>query len=99
MEPTDRTCAGYDRVAAKYAAELGQELASKPLGRALLDAFAELAADPVLDVGGAPGYVAERLAEQGLAVVHTDLSPRMCALAGRRRTPRSGACCGQVASR
>jgi len=36
------TRASYDRVAERYAAEIGDELRGKPLDRALLDGFAEL---------------------------------------------------------
>lgn len=68
----------YDLVAAQYAAELGDELAGKPLDRALLDALAGLADGPVLDVGCGPGHVATYLAQR-VRVVGVDLSPRMCA--------------------
>ena len=68
----------YDLVAARYAAELGDELAGKPLDRALLDAVAELADGPVLDVGCGPGHVAAYLAGR-VPVVGVDLSPQMCA--------------------
>ena len=68
----------YDLVAARYAAELGDELAGKPLDRALLDAVAELADGPVLDVGCGPGHVAAYLARR-VPVVGVDLSPQMCA--------------------
>lgn len=68
----------YDLVAERYAAELGDELAAKPLDRALLDALAELADGPVLDVGCGPGHVAAHLAAR-VPVVGVDLSPRMCA--------------------
>ena len=43
----DRTRASYDAVAAAYAAALSDELAGKPLDRALLAVFAE----QVRDVG------------------------------------------------
>ncbi len=68
----------YDLVAAQYAAELGDELAGKPLDRALLDALAGLADGPVLDVGCGPGHVATYLAQR-VRVVGVDLSPQMCA--------------------
>jgi SAM-dependent methyltransferase len=68
----------YDLVAARYAAELGDELAGKPLDRALLDVVAELADGPVLDVGCGPGHVAAYLADR-VPVVGVDLSPQMCA--------------------
>lgn len=84
---SDATRRSYDRVAARYAAEIGDELAGKPLDRALLNAFAELVAGPVLDVGGGPGHVAAYLAQRGVAVVGTDLSPGMCALARQAGLP------------
>ncbi|MGW4212581.1 class I SAM-dependent methyltransferase [Lentzea sp. NPDC004789] len=68
----------YDRVAARYATELSGELAGKPLDRVLLDAVAELADGPVLDVGCGPGHVAAYLADR-VPVVGVDLSPQMCA--------------------
>jgi SAM-dependent methyltransferase len=67
----------YDLVAARYAAELGDELAGKPLDRALLDVVAELADGLVLDVGCGPGHVGAYLAER-VPVVGVDLSPQMC---------------------
>jgi ubiquinone/menaquinone biosynthesis C-methylase UbiE len=67
----------YDRVAARYAAELSGELARKPLDRALLDAVAESADGLVLDVGCGPGHVAAHLAGR-VPVVGVDLSPQMC---------------------
>ncbi len=83
----DATRRSYDRVAGRYAAEIGDELAGKPLDRALLDAFAELVAGPVLDVGGGPGHVADYLAQRGVWVVNTDLSPVMCELARQAGLP------------
>lgn len=68
----------YDLVAARYAAELGDELIGKPLDRALLDVVAELADGPVIDVGCGPGHVAAHLAQR-VPVVGIDLSPQMCA--------------------
>ncbi|MDI1465196.1 class I SAM-dependent methyltransferase [Catellatospora sp. KI3] len=80
--PTDDTRRSYDAVAERYAAEVSYELAGKPLDRALLDAFAELAADgPVLDVGCGPGHTAGRLAGRGVTAFGLDLSPGMCAVA------------------
>ncbi|CAL9586349.1 class I SAM-dependent methyltransferase [Streptomyces sp. enrichment culture] len=81
----DGTRRGYDAVAERYAAQIAGELEGKPLDRALLDAFAELAADgPVLDVGCGPGHAAARLAARGGApVLGLDLSPGMCAVARR----------------
>ena len=79
---TETTRRSYDRIASRYAAEIGDELAGKPLDRALLDALAEMATSPVLDVGAGPGHVATYLRQQGVTVVSTDLSPAMCRLAG-----------------
>jgi SAM-dependent methyltransferase len=74
----------YDRVAERYAAEVGGELAHKPLDRALLDVFAELTAGgTVVDAGCGPGHVAAYLAARGAEVLGVDLSPGMCAVAGR----------------
>ena len=43
-EGTEAVRHSYDTVAGRYAAEIGEELAAKPLDRALLDAFAETCA-------------------------------------------------------
>ncbi|MFI5817909.1 class I SAM-dependent methyltransferase [Streptomyces rishiriensis] len=79
------TRSSYDAVAERYAREIGDELDGKPLDRALLDAFAELAADgPVADVGCGPGQVTARLAARHHArPLGVDLSPAMCAVARR----------------
>ena len=77
-----RTRRGYDLVAGRYAAELGDELRHKPLDRALLDVVAELAAGEVVaDLGCGPGHVAAYLAARGVRVAGMDLSPAMCAAA------------------
>ncbi len=74
----------YDAVAERYAAELGSELVSKPLDRALLAVIAELAGrGPVADVGCGPGHVGAYLRGLGVAVVGVDISPRMCIVATR----------------
>lgn len=80
------TRAAYDTVAERYAAEIGDELAGKPLDRALLDAFVEQTAGrPVADVGCGPGQATAHLAERGARALGLDLSPGMCAI-GRRTT-------------
>jgi SAM-dependent methyltransferase len=78
----------YDRVAAAYAEHLFDELAAKPLDRALLDCFAEQVRGrgPVADVGCGPGQIARYLADRGLPVLGIDLSPGMVAVA-RARSP------------
>ncbi|WP_165944355.1 class I SAM-dependent methyltransferase [Micromonospora sp. KC213] len=74
----------YDTVAARYAAELGDELRGKALDRALLDAFAELTAGgPVLDVGCGPGHTSAPLTHRGARAFGVDLSPMMCTIARR----------------
>lgn len=71
----DEVRLSYDRVADRY----GDELAAKPLDRALLDTFAELCADgPVADIGAGPGHVSGYLATRGARVAAVDLSEAMC---------------------
>lgn len=84
---SDTTRRSYDRVAARYAAEIGDELASKPLDRAVLNAFSELVSGPVLDLGAGPGHVAAYLAQHGATVVSVDLSTAMCGLARQSGLP------------
>jgi SAM-dependent methyltransferase len=82
MVTRESTRRGYDRVAAQYANELAGELEGKPLDRALLTSFAELARAeqaPVADIGCGPGHVGGFLAGLGLPVIGLDLSPAMCA--------------------
>ena len=79
-----RTRASFDAVAGTYAEKFADELAGKPLDRALMAAFAELVpAGPVVDVGCGPGYVTAHLASLGLDVRGIDLSPGMVAQAQR----------------
>jgi trans-aconitate methyltransferase len=67
------TGAAYDTVAADYAELLGTELAAKPLNRALLAAFAELAqaagVGPVADLGCGPGRMTAHLHSLGLSAL------------------------------
>jgi SAM-dependent methyltransferase len=80
-EPTRR---GYDTVAREYATEIADELAGKPLDRAVLDVVVELAAGgPIADIGCGPGHLAAHLADRGASVVGVDQSEAMCALASR----------------
>jgi SAM-dependent methyltransferase len=80
----DRTRQGYDRVAEQYAAQVGGELAGKPLDRSLLEAFA-VSCDGglIADIGCGPGHVADYLAAAGSKVMGVDLSPQMCAVGSR----------------
>lgn len=82
------TRSSYDAMAPGYAEHARGELAAKPLERALLGAFAELAATaggglPVADVGCGTGRVTAHLHGLGLGldVFGIDLSPRMVAVA------------------
>lgn len=83
--------AGWDGVAEAYAERLADELAGKPLERALLRAFAEMveaahAGGVVADVGCGPGHVTRFLADCGLDVLGVDVAPSMIGVA-RRREP------------
>lgn len=73
----------YDRIARSYARELGEELAGKPLDRALLGYVVDLAKGrgPVGDLGCGPGHVTRYLADLGAEVVGVDLSSEMVRLA------------------
>ncbi|MGW8886362.1 class I SAM-dependent methyltransferase [Streptomyces sp. NPDC055749] len=76
----------YDTVAEEYAARLGNELAGKPLDRALLASLVEQTepGSVIADLGCGPGHVAAWLAEKGVRTVGVDLSAGMIE-AGRRR--------------
>ncbi|GAA2744987.1 MULTISPECIES: class I SAM-dependent DNA methyltransferase [Kitasatospora] len=75
------TRTAYDAVAADYARLLRDELAAKPLDRAMLAAFAEVVSGPVADLGCGPGRVTEHLRTLGVAAFGVDLSPGMVAVA------------------
>ncbi|MFI0357128.1 class I SAM-dependent DNA methyltransferase [Actinomadura sp. 9N407] len=81
------TRASYDALAADYADWIRDELAAKPLDRAMLDAFAELVraggAGPVADIGCGPGRITAYLHGLGLPAFGIDLSPEMIASARR----------------
>lgn len=81
----------YDAVAPEYAERFHDELAAKPLDRALLATFAELVLSAgggkVADLGCGPGRMTAHLRELGLSVYGVDLSPRMVELA-RRANPQ-----------
>jgi ubiquinone/menaquinone biosynthesis C-methylase UbiE len=76
----------YDTVAEEYTTRLHDELAGKPLDRALLAGLLEQT-EPgtvIADLGCGPGHVAAWLAEKGARTVGIDLSVGMVE-AGRRR--------------
>jgi SAM-dependent methyltransferase len=77
--------ATYDEVASEYTKRIGDELAGKPLDRALLDTFAGCFGSEgrVCDVGCGPGHVARYLRDRGVDVYGVDLSPGMVAEAAR----------------
>ena len=76
----------YDEVAEEYSTRIGDELAHKPLDRALLRALVEQtpSGSPVADLGCGPGHVAAWLARNGATAVGIDISPGMVAV-GRPR--------------
>ncbi len=77
--------AAYDAVARAYDAQLSDELDNKPLDRALLEAFVELAgAGLIADVGCGPGHETRFLAARHAEVIGVDLSPGMIAVARER---------------
>lgn len=83
----DRTRSSYDTVAADYAELLADELAAKPLDRAMLGAFAALVrpGGRVVELGCGPGRIAAHLHGLGVEDISgLDLSPEMVAVARRR---------------
>jgi SAM-dependent methyltransferase len=81
------TRASYDALADDYVEFVRDELAAKPLDRAMLDAFARAVLDggggPVADVGCGTGRVTAYLDGLGVDVFGVDLSPGMVATARR----------------
>lgn len=86
----ERVRRSYDAVAEEYRARIGDELAGKPLDRALLGALVEEAGDGavIADLGCGPGHIAAWLAGRQRRVVGVDLSPAMVAI-GRDRHPEA----------
>jgi SAM-dependent methyltransferase len=79
--------AAYDAVARAYHDELANELDGKPLDRALLEAFTELAgAGTIADVGCGPGHITRFLAARHAGIVGIDMSPGMIGVA-REQAP------------
>lgn len=86
--PSTAIAADYDRIAADYAREFGDELQRKPFDREQLRAFAaDLGAGPIADLGCGPGHVGAFLHQHGVAdVIGIDLSEGMLEQ-GRSRHP------------
>ncbi|SES38032.1 Methyltransferase domain-containing protein [Streptomyces sp. yr375] len=78
----------YDAVAEDYADHFRDELADRPLERAVLAVYAELvgAGGRVADLGCGPGRTTGRLAALGLGMSGLDISESMLAIA-RRENP------------
>ncbi|MGW2252403.1 class I SAM-dependent methyltransferase [Kitasatospora sp. NPDC001660] len=80
------TAGAYDAVAVRYAALVKDGLASLPLDRSFVTAFADVvrasgASGPVGDLGCGPGYVSALLRELGVDVFGIDLSPELVGIA------------------
>ena len=86
-EPHDGTRRSYDAVAGAYADGLRDELAGKPLDRALLAALIEQApaGTTIGDLGCGPGHVTGWLAAHGAAAAGIDLSAGMIDVARREQ--------------
>jgi SAM-dependent methyltransferase len=86
-EPHDSTRRSYDAVARAYADGLRDELAGKPLDRALLTALIEQvpARTAIGDLGCGPGHVTGWLAAHGATAVGVDLSAGMIEVARREQ--------------
>lgn len=78
----------YDAVAADYLTHFGDELARKPLDRALLEMLVEELGSgaTVADLGSGPGHVAAWLAVRGVRAVAIDLSAEMVAVGASAHT-------------
>ena len=83
MDSLDATRTWSDAVAETYVRLFGDELAGKPLDRALLAAFVETVSGPVADLGCGPGHVTAHLHRLGCQAFGIDLSPEMVAAARR----------------
>jgi len=84
-EKRDATQAGYDAVAEEYATRFFDELAAKPLDRALLECLVEMTRGLgiIADIGCGPGQIARYLTDHGAEAMGIDLSPEMVKLAQR----------------
>lgn len=71
----------YDTVARSYADLLRDSIAQDRRIRGVLALFAEMAEDPVVDVGCGPGWITAHLRDRGLRISGIDLSPGMIEIA------------------
>lgn len=71
------TRASYDTVAASYAEFIPDAHDGRPLDAAIMRAFAELAEDPVADLGCGTGRITQHLHELGVDAFGVDLSEGM----------------------
>ena len=79
----ESTRSSYDSAAVGYVEHIGADLRDRPLDRALLGLFAELAPPgPIADVGCGAGRVTAFLHKLGRDVFGVDLSPGMLEQAG-----------------
>lgn len=77
-----QVAAAYNAVAAEYAEAMHDELAGKPLDRALLAAVVEMCeGGRIADVGCGPGHVTQHLASLGAQPLGIDISPAMIDIA------------------
>ncbi|WP_457514498.1 class I SAM-dependent DNA methyltransferase [Streptomyces sp. TE33382] len=81
------TARAYDTIASEYVALVGDGLASLPLDRSIVSAFADLVlrdgVGPVGDLGCGPGYISAYLHGLGLEVFGVDASPELIGHARR----------------
>lgn len=79
---SSQVAAAYNAVAAEYAEAMRDELAGKPLDRALLAAMVEMCeGGRIADIGCGPGHVAGHLASIGANPIGIDISPAMIEIA------------------
>lgn len=81
----EETRAGYDAGATGFAELFETVFETRPLDRALIAAFAELADGPIADVGCGSGVVTGMLCDAGVDAFGLDLSSALVDLARTRR--------------
>lgn len=72
-----QTSDSYDKIAAEYDQQVGDELDHKPLERDLLDRFVGKVEGRICDVGCGPGHITRYLRQRGADAFGIDLSPGM----------------------